>query len=139
VSGESLVIKADTIQLSSGVNVSTFDGLYSSLTGTPTLFSGSWNDLTDTPSFVNLTLNGSTYSPIGTSVSLTTEELGVTSAYLAGKDALVFGQTSIQGGRIKLLSSGRLDADTTSSSTTLDTSAIEINAHTQQIIISDSS
>jgi len=139
VSGQSLAIKADTIQLSSGVNVSTFDGIYSSLTGKPTLFSGSWNDLTDTPSFVNLTLNGSTYSPIGTSVSLTTEELGVTSAYLAGKDALVFGQTSIQGGRIKLLSSGRLDADTTSSSTTLDTSAIEINAHTQQIIISDSS
>lgn len=139
VSGQSLAIKADTIQFSSGVNVSTFDGLYSSLTGTPTLFSGSWNDLTDTPSFVSLTLNGSTFSPIGTSVSLTTEQLGVTSAYLAGKDALVFGQTSIQGGRIKLLSSGRLDADTTSSSTTLDTSAIEINAHTQQIIISDSS
>jgi hypothetical protein len=36
---------------------------------------------------------------------------------MAGKDALVFGQTSIQGGRIKLLSSGKLDADTNSSTT----------------------
>lgn len=139
VSAGTLAITANTMSFTSGAGVSDFNGDYSSLTGTPTLFSGSWNDLTDTPSFVSLTLNGSTYSPTGTSVSLTTEQLGVTSAYLAGKDALVFGQTSIQGGRIKLLSSGRLDADTTSSSTTLDTSAIEINAHTQQIIISDSS
>jgi hypothetical protein len=53
---------------------------------------------------------------------------------------MVFGNTNIQGGRILLTSSGTLTAST--NTTTADAgpnSSIDINAHTQQIIISDAS
>ena len=125
----------------SGDGVSTFDGAYSTLTGKPTLFSGDYVDLVNSPTFVDLTLpDGSTFSPTGTAVSLTTNGLGITSAYMASNNALVFGTTNVQGGRILLTSSGKLDIDIdTTTSNAGPNSSIDINSHTQQIIISDSS
>lgn len=141
VSAGTLDIKANTMTFSSGDGVSSFDGAYSTLTGKPTLFSGSYTDLTNSPTFVNLTLpDGSTFSPTGTAVTLSTSGLGITSAYMASNNALVFGTTNVSGGRILLTSSGKLDIDT--NTTTADAgpnSSIDINSHTQQIIISDSS
>ena len=141
VSEETLTIKANTMTFTSGDGVSTFDGAYSTLTGKPTLFSGAYTDLTNSPTFVDLTLpDGSTFSPTGTAATLSTSGLGITSAYMAGQNALVFGTTNIQGGRILLTSSGKLNA--TTNTTTADAgpnSSIDINAHTQQIIISDAS
>ena len=141
VSAETLAIKANTIEFTSGDGISTFDGAYSTLTGKPTLFSGAYTDLTNSPTFVDLTLpDGSTFSPTGTAVSLTTNGLGITSAYMAGQNALVFGTTNVQGGRILLTSSGKLDIDIdTNTSNAGPNSSIDINSHTQQIIISDSS
>ena len=105
------------------------------------MFSGVYADLTSKPTFVNLTLpDGSTFEPTGTAVSLTTNGLGITSAYMAGQNAMVFGHTNIQGGRIVLTSSGKLEATTnTTTSAAGPNSSIDINAHTQQIIISDAS
>ena len=141
VSEGTLAITANTMSFTSGSGVSDFNGAYSTLTGKPTLFSGVYADLTSKPTFVNLTLpDGSTFSPTGTAVSLTTNGLGITSAYMAGQSAMVFGHTNIQGGRILLTSSGKLEA--TTNTTTADAgpnSSIDINAHTQQIIISDAS
>ena len=125
VDAGTIAVKADTIQFSSGTSVSTFDGAYSSLSGAP--------------SFGILTLNGNTFTPTGSNVSLTTEGLGVTSSYLAGKDAMVFGQTTIAGGRIQLNSSGLIATTNTTTSDAGPNSSIDINSHTQQIIISDSS
>ena len=141
VSAGTLDIKANTMTFSSGDGVSTFDGAYGSLTGTPTLFSGNYVDLVGTPTFVDLTLpNGDTFSPTGTAVTLSTSGLGITSAYMAGQNALVFGTTNIQGGRILLTSSGKLEAQTnTTTSAAGPNSSIDINSHTQQIIISDAS
>jgi len=141
VSAETLTIKANTMEFTSGDGVSSFDGAYSTLTGKPTLFSGDYVDLINSPTFVNLTLpDGSTFSPTGTAVTLSTSGLGITSAYMAGQNALVFGTTNVSGGRILLTSSGKLQAET--NTTTADAgpnSSIDINSHTQQIIISDSS
>ena len=141
VSEETLTIKANTMTFTSGDGVSSFNGAYSTLTGKPTLFSGVYADLTSKPTFVNLTLpDGSTFEPTGTAVSLTTNGLGITSAYMAGQNAMVFGHTNIQGGRIVLTSSGKLEATTnTTTSAAGPNSSIDINAHTQQIIISDAS
>ena len=141
VSAGTLDIKANTMSFTSGDGVSNFDGAYSSLTGKPTLFSGSYTDLLNTPTFVDLTLpNGDTFSPTGTAVTLSTSGLGITSAYMASNNALVFGTTNIQGGRILLTSSGKLEATTnTTTSAAGPNSSIDINSHTQQIIISDAS
>ena len=141
VSEGTLAITANTMSFTSGSGVSDFNGAYSTLTGKPTLFSGVYADLTSKPTFVDLTLpDGSTFSPTGTAATLSTSGLGITSAYMAGQNALVFGTTNIQGGRILLTSSGKLEA--TTNTTTADAgpnSSIDINAHTQQIIISDAS
>jgi len=141
VSAGTLAITANTMSFTSGDGVSNFDGAYSSLTGKPTLFSGSYTDLLNTPTFVDLTLpNGDTFSPTGTAVTLSTSGLGITSAYMASNNALVFGTTNIQGGRILLTSSGKLEATTnTTTSAAGPNSSIDINSHTQQIIISDAS
>ena len=141
VSAETLTIKANTMTFTSGDGVSTFDGAYSTLTGKPTLFSGSYTDLTNSPTFVDLTLpDGSTFSPTGSAVTLSTSGLGITSAYMASNDALVFGTTNVSGGRILLTSSGKLKAETdTTPANAGPNSSIDINSHTQQIIISDSS
>jgi len=65
---------------------------------------------------------------------------------MAGQNALVFGTTNVQGGRILLTSSGKLEATSNNVNSSTNTSAnagpnssIDINAHTQQIIISDAS
>ena len=141
VSEETLTIKANTMTFTSGDGVSTFDGAYSTLTGKPTLFSGSYTDLVNSPTFVDLTLpDGSTFSPTGSAVTLSTSGLGITSAYMASNNALVFGTTNVSGGRILLTSSGKLQAETnTTTSSAGPNSSIDINSHTQQIIISDSS
>ena len=141
VSEETLTIKANTMTFTSGDGVSTFDGAYSTLTGKPTLFSGAYTDLTNSPTFVNLTLpDGSTFSPTGTAATLSTSGLGITSAYMAGQNALVFGTTNVQGGRILLTSSNKLKIETdTTPANAGPNSSIDINSHTQQIIISDAS
>ena len=141
VSAGTLAITANTISFTSGAGISDFDGAYSSLTGKPTLFSGSYTDLTNSPTFVDLTLpDGSTFSPTGSAATLSTSGLGITSAYMAGQNALVFGTTNVSGGRILLTSSGKLQAETnTTTSAAGPNSSIDINSHTQQIIISDSS
>ncbi|MDB4488132.1 hypothetical protein N9042_00015 [bacterium] len=141
VSAGTLEIKANTMSFTSGDGVSSFDGDYSNLTNKPSLFSGDYVNLVNSPTFVNLTLpDGSTFSPTGTAVSLTTNGLGITSAYMASNNALVFGTTNVQGGRILLTSSGKLKAETdTTPANAGPNSSIDINSHTQQIIISDAS
>jgi hypothetical protein len=141
VSEETLTIKANTMTFTSGDGVSTFNGAYSTLTGKPTLFSGEYVDLANSPTFVDLTLpDGSTFSPTGTAATLSTSGLGITSAYMAGQNALVFGTTNVQGGRILLTSSNKLKIETdTTPANAGPNSSIDINSHTQQIIISDAS
>ena len=141
VSAGTLEIKANTMSFTSGDGVSSFDGDYANLTGKPTLFSGDYTDLINSPTFVDLTLpDGSTFSPTGSAVTLSTNGLGITSTYMASNNALVFGTTNVSGGRILLTSSGKLQAETnTTTSAAGPNSSIDINSHTQQIIISDSS
>ena len=141
VSEETLTIKANTMTFTSGDGVSSFNGAYSTLTGKPTLFSGAYTDLTNSPTFVDFTLpDGSTFSPTGTAVTLTTNGLGITGGYMSSNGAMVFGTTNIQGGRILLTSSGKLKAETdTTPANAGPNSSIDINSHTQQIIISDGS
>ena len=126
VSAGTVAVKADTIQLGS-TDVSTFDGDYGNLSNAP--------DVIETITAPD----GTVFSPSATNVSLTRNSLNITSAYLDGLGAVVMGTTDITGGRIQLTSSGSMDFDTTSSTNTLSSGGIDINAHTQQIIISDSS
>ena len=120
-------LTANTIKLGSA-NVSTFGGAASDLT--------SKNGLVTT-----ITLPGGaevSAAADGTSVALTPSSLGVTSTFLTDTLFPTSGTTDIVGGRI-LMQSNRLKFDITGSATTLATSGIDINAHTEQIIISDSS
>ena len=140
VSAGTIALKASTIQLGSS-NVSTFDGAYGSLSGAPTLFDEAYASLSGLPTLLNtITLpDGTTATVSGSNVTITRSGLNIDSSYLNGQGAAVFGSTSLSGGRIRLLSTGAMSFTTTSSATTLDGGGIDINAHTQQIIISDSS
>ena len=120
-------LQANTIKLGSA-NVSTFGGAASDLT--------SKNGLLTT---INLPGGGSVAAAAdGTSVSLTPTSLGVTSTFLTSTLFPTSGTTDIVGGRI-LMQSNKLKFDITGSATTLASSGIDINAHTEQIIISDAS
>jgi hypothetical protein len=122
--GSSLVIKMG------GSDISTFDGAYANLSGKPTIV-----DTFTAP-------NGTDFAVNGTTVTIDRSKLSIDSTFLDGQGAAVFGTTAIQGGRIQLASQSgqnKLIFGTTSSANTLDGGGIDINAHTQQIIISDSS
>ena len=158
-----VTIKADTIQFSSGTNVSTFDGNYNNLTNLPSLFDGNYNsltnlpslfsgayaDLTGSPTFGNFIYNDgagntTTFTPTGSDVTLTRAGLNITSTYIedtVGVGSLVgFGNTNISGGRITLTATNmNFNTKSSGGAQTLSSGGIEINAFTQQIIISDSS
>jgi hypothetical protein len=113
-----------------GSDISTFDGAYANLSGKPTIV-----DTFTAP-------NGTDFAVNGTTVTIDRSKLSIDSTFLDGQGAAVFGTTAIQGGRIQLASQSgqnKLIFGTTSSANTLDGGGIDINAHTQQIIISDSS
>ena len=129
-SAGTVAIKADTIQFSSGTNVSTFDGAYGSLSGTPT--------------FGDLTINGTTFSPTGSNVSISSSGLGIDTTYIEDElgvsDIVGFGNTNISGGRITLTGTTmNLNKQSSGGPQTLSSGGIELNAFTQQIIISDGS
>ena len=162
-SAGTVAIKADTIEFSSGTSVSTFDGVYSSLTGLPSLFdgdydslsnlpslfSGLYEDLSGSPTFGNFIYNDgagntTTFSPTGSNVTLTRAGLNITSTYIedtVGVGSLVgFGNTTISGGRITLTATNmNFNTQSSGGAQNLSSGGIEMNAFTQQIIISDSS
>jgi hypothetical protein len=129
-SAGTVAIKADSIQFSSGANVSTFDGEYDSLGGTPT--------------FGTLTVNGTDFTPTGSNVSITSSGLGIDTSYIEGElgvsDIVGFGNTNVSGGRITLTGTTmNLNKQSSGGPQPLTSGGIELNAFTQQIIISDSS
>lgn len=143
-SAGTVAIKADSIQFSSGTNVSTFDGNYNNLSNQPSLFDGAYGSLSGTPTFGDLTINGTTFSPTGSNVSISSGGLGIDTTYIEGElgvsDIVGFGNTNVSGGRITLTGTTmNLNKQSSGGPQTLSSGGIELNAFTQQIIISDGS
>ena len=143
-SAGTVAIKADSIQFSSGTDVSTFDGNYNNLTNQPPLFDGAYGSLSGTPTFGDLTINGTTFTPTGSNVNIDSDGLGIDTTYIEGElgvsDIVGFGNTNVSGGRITLTGTNmNLNKQSSGGPQALSSGGIELNAFTQQIIISDGS
>ena len=121
-------LQANTIKLGTA-NVSTFSGSAADLS----------NKNGQLITRINLPNGGHVDVPAdSTQVTLTRSSLNITSTFLTDTLFPSSGTTDITGGRI-LMQANKLKFDITGSATTLASSGIDINAHTEQIIISDAS
>mgnify|MGYP001579800969 FL=1 len=119
-----------------------FDGTNVTLRVGDVPIDGSYTNLTSKPTIIDKIVapDGTEFTPTGTTATLTRASLDIDSTYLDGQGAAIFGTTAVSGGRIQLKAvsgTNKLVLGSSSSATTLDGGGIDINAFTQQIIISD--